>query len=242
MHRCLAVLAALSVCPWFVLPGIAARGQADVANKVTAINVCLDPDETMLKHAKAANERLRMAHPSGYSLDATHRPHITCLQCFVKSADLGKVYAAIDKIMTVEKPAAWKLKASKYYYLPSGDMGLAGIVIEPTDDLIRFQKKVIDAVVPFIVETGDKTAFFTTKGEPDLEPSLFDYVKGYVSKASGKRFNPHVTVGLAKKDYLDAMLKERFEAFKFSPSGLSVCQLGNYGTARKQLKGWKFSP
>jgi hypothetical protein len=29
----------------------------------------------------------------------------------------------------------WKLKAFKYYYLPWKDIGLGGIVVEPTDDL-----------------------------------------------------------------------------------------------------------
>jgi 2'-5' RNA ligase len=239
MLRSPAVFVGLGVALLLGLPGNAARGRSDEPSKVIAINVALDPDDMMLERAKAANERLRNAFRKGYSLDESRRPHVTCLQCFVKTADLDKLYAALDKVMAVEKPSALKMKATKYYYLPAGDMGLAGIVIEPTEDIVRFQKKVIDAVGPFTAETGDKAAFFTTKEDPDLEPSLIDYVKGYVSKASGKGFNPHVTIGLAKRDYLDAMLMEKFEGFTFSPAGLSVYQLGNYGTARKQLKGWK---
>ena len=53
---------------------------------------------------------------------------------------------------------------------------------------------------------------------------------------------PHVTVGVARKEYLDAMLAEPFDAFTFSLAGASVYQLGNYGTARKQLKTWAFGP
>jgi hypothetical protein len=53
---------------------------------------------------------------------------------------------------------------------------------------------------------------------------------------------PHVSVGLATKDYLNAMLAEPFDAFTFSLLGASVYQLGNYGTARKQLKSWAFEP
>lgn len=233
-------LALVSLCVGLLLglPGNAAMGRADEPIKVTAINVSLDPDETMLKYAKSANERLLKAYRMGFALDESHRPHITCLQTFVKTAEFDKVYAAIDKILAEEKPTAWKLKAIKYYYMSSGDMGLAGIVIEPTEDLLRFQKKVIDAVDPFTVDTGDKTAFFTTKKEPEIEPSLIAYVKGFASKSSGKRYNPHVTIGLAKKDYLEAMLKENFEPFTFSPGGVSVYQLGNYGTARKQFRCW----
>jgi 2'-5' RNA ligase len=58
---------------------------------------------------------------------------------------------------------------------------------------------------------------------------------------SGNRsanFDPHVTIGIASKDYLKKMLAESFDVFTFSPAGVSVYQLGNFGTARKQLKAW----
>ncbi|MFM9101715.1 MAG: hypothetical protein ACKOPS_10410 [Cyanobium sp.] len=50
---------------------------------VTAIDVLLEPDATMLAHAEAANARLLEVFPQGFALDEAHRPHITLLQCFV---------------------------------------------------------------------------------------------------------------------------------------------------------------
>jgi hypothetical protein len=47
---------------------------------------------------------------------------------------------------------------------------------------------------------------------------------------------PHVTTGLAPREYLDKMLAEPFETFTFSPAGVSVYHLGHYGTAAKKLK------
>ena len=41
-------------------------------------------------------------------------------------------------------------------------------------------------------------------------------------------------------DDLNKMLDEPFKIFTFSPAAVSVYQLGNYGTARKQLKTWNF--
>jgi hypothetical protein len=38
------------------------------------------------------------------------------------------------------------LKAFKYYYIPSPPVGLAGIVVEPTEDLLRLQQKIIEVV------------------------------------------------------------------------------------------------
>jgi hypothetical protein len=205
----------------------------------TAIDILLDPDAMLLEHARAANERLRKVYPEGFALDASHQPHITCLQRFVKTADLPKVYEAIDKVLVDEKPTTWKLKARGYYYIPFNDLGLAGIVIEPTNDLIRFQKKLIDAVEPFTVKSGTKAAFATTKKDPEINQPTIDYVKSFVPDASGGKFNPHVTIGLASQEYLKQMLDEPFEAFTFSPAGVSVYQLGNLGTARKKLRSWE---
>ena len=36
--------------------------------------------------------------PKGFALDATHRPHVTLLQRFVRTADLDKIYAAAGKV------------------------------------------------------------------------------------------------------------------------------------------------
>src|ERR1700754_3824689 len=147
MHRYLTSLAALSFSLLVVQPVHAQP--AGGAGPVTAIDTLLDPDATMIKHAQAANERLRKSFPKGFALGKEHQPHISVLQRYVRTADLNKVYEAVGKVLAGEKPATWKLRAYKYYYIPWQGIGLAGIVIEPTDDLIRYQQKLVDAVAPF---------------------------------------------------------------------------------------------
>jgi hypothetical protein len=39
--------------------------------------------------ANALNDRLRGDYPAGYSLDATHAPHVSLLQRFVRATDLA---------------------------------------------------------------------------------------------------------------------------------------------------------
>jgi hypothetical protein len=56
------------------------------------------------------------------------------------------------------------------------------------------------------------------------------------------KFIPHVTVGVAPPEDVKKMLNEKFDAFTFSPVGVSVYQLGNFGTARKKLKSWELKP
>ncbi len=215
-----------------------AAAKAAEPNAVTAIDILLEPDATMINHAVAANERLRKNYPEGFALDETHRPHITILQRYVKTTELDKVYEAVGIALAGAKPTEWKLKASKYSLMPAKDLGLGGIVIEPTEDLIKLQQKMIDAVAPFTVKTATGAAFVTTKEDPDINQPTIDFVADFVPIASGKKFNPHVTIGLATQDYLKMMLDEKFEQFTFSPVGVSIYQLGNFGTARTKLKGW----
>jgi hypothetical protein len=238
-------LAALTVGVLALLIGTARTARADepnpTPNPVTAIDILLDPDSTMIARAEEDNARLLKNFPKGFTIDETHQPHISCLQRYVNTADLDKVYAAIDKVLSEENPASWKLKAYKYYYLPDKDIGLAGIVIQPTDDLLRYQQKLIDAVAPYTVDTGSAAAYVTTKEDPDINQPTIDYVAHFVPDEVGDKFNPHVTIGIGTKDYLDKMMDEKFDEFTFSPVGVSVYHLGNFGTAREKLHSWNLA-
>ena len=169
------------------LLGNAERSTAQ-QNPVTAIDVALEPDATMIQHAKANNARLLKAYPKGFALDATHNPHITMLQQFVRTADLDKVYAAANKALAGENPTSWKLKAFKYYYIPDPPIGVAGIVVEPTDDLLRLQQKIIDALAPFAVKTGTAAAFVSTEDGRDIQRVL-DRLRG---QFCGDRIGPEI--------------------------------------------------
>ena len=207
-------------------------------NSVTAIDVLLEPDQTMLDHAAAVNARLLKEFPTGFPLDAQHRPHITLLQRFVRTADLEKVYAATEKVLAGFDLKRMKLEAFKHYYIPDGATGLAGLVVKPTPELIELQGKVIAAVAPFTVETGESNAFVTTPDDLIINPALIAYVSAFVPKGTDENFNPYVTTGVGPREYLDKMLKEPFETFTFSPARAAVYQLGQFGTAAKKLKEW----
>ena len=217
-------------------------GRAIAADaSVTAIDILLKPDATMLQHAAATNERLLKVFPKGFALDASHRPHITLVQRFVLTENLDKVYAAVGKVFASANVTGLKLEAFKYYYIPDKDLGLSGIVIKPTPELLKLEQQVIDAVAPFTVKTGTSAAFVTGK-DPVINPLLIKYVEVFVPEHSGEHFEPHVTTGLATREYLDKMLAEPFENFTFSPAGAAVYHLGHYGTAAKKLKQWDLKP
>jgi hypothetical protein len=212
------------------------------ATPVTAIDILLEPDATMLQHAADNNARLLAVFPKGFALDATHHPHITLIQRFVRTADLDKVYGAVGKVLAGASVNAMKLEAFKYYYIPAGELGVAGIVARPTPELLKLQADIIAAAAPFTVETGPIGAFTAAHDDPALDVQMIDYVSAFVQKASGEHFNPHVTTGVAPREYLDQMLAEPFAPFTFSPAGAAVYQLGPFGTAAKKLKEWDLQP
>lgn len=209
---------------------------------VTAIDILLEPDTTMLRYAEANNARLLTVYPGGFALDAAHRPHITMIQCFVRTADLEEVYAAAGKVLASASVNGMKLEAFKYYYAPAGAVGVAGICAKPTPEILKLQAEIIAAVKPFMAGTGPIGAFTAPHNDPATDAAIIEYVSTFVPKLSGENFNPHVSTGTAPKQYLDTMLTEPFESFTFSPAGAAVYQLGPFGTAAKKLKEWQLKP
>lgn len=139
---------------------------ATAPSEITAIDILLEPNEAMLKHAAKNNERLLKAYPKGFALDATHTPHVTLLQCFVRTTDLDRVYAAAHKALAEADVHKIKLEAFKYYYAPAGELGVAGISAKPTTEIINLQAAIVAAVKPFMVEVGSIDAFTASHGNP----------------------------------------------------------------------------
>jgi phosphoglycolate phosphatase-like HAD superfamily hydrolase len=214
---------------------------ATVPAVITAIDVLLQPDTTMLKHAAANNARLLAEFPEGFALDEAHTPHITMLQCFVRTEDLDQVNAAVEKVLADAKINTMELEAFKYYYAPGGKVGVAGICAKPTPAIQKLQADIIAAVKPFTAESGTIGAFTASHNDPATDAALISYVSTFVPKMSGENFNPHVSTGVAPIAYLDAMLTEPFDEFTFSPAGAAVYQLGPFGTAARKIKVWNLT-
>jgi phosphoserine phosphatase len=210
---------------------------ASAAPAITAIDILLEPDAVMLRHAAAENARLLKIYPKGFALDAMHSPHITMLQCFVRTADLDKLYAAEGKVFA--GIGTMKLEAFKRYYIPAGGgLGVAGICARPTSEILKLQAEVIAAAGPFNLRGGPIGAFTAGHDDPAIDAAIIHYVSAYEQIGAGEKFNPHVSTGNAPTADLDKIIAEPFESFTFSPVGAAVYQLGPYGTAAKKLKAW----
>lgn len=203
--------------------------------ELIAIDVLIQPGPKMMEEAEVWNARMREQAPDGFALDEEHAPHVTLLQCFVARSDLPRVLAVVDELRSTYKLETLEMTATGLYYIPTGDRGLAGIVIEPSDRLLALQAVVIASLDNYMRKGGGEAAFVPDKSGAAFDAALFEYVDTFVPTQSGASFNPHVTIGLAPRVWLDEEKGKPFQRFTFGAEGLAVYQLGNFGTASKRL-------
>lgn len=94
--------------------------------ELTAIDILLNPDETMVKRAVEINKRMLTEFPEGFQLDESHIPHVSVLQRYVRTKDLKKVYDAVERVITAKNVVSLQLNAAQIKCLASsGTQGLA---------------------------------------------------------------------------------------------------------------------
>jgi len=84
----------------------------------------------------------------------------------------------------------------------------------------QLQVDVIAATKPFTGETATIDAFTAPQATPALDKALIDCVSTFDPKVFGAKINPHISIGVAPKDYFDKMVAEPFERFSFRPQAL----------------------
>jgi len=210
-------------------------------NAMTAVDILLEPDASMLAMAARYNARLLASIPSppGFALDENHRPHITTLQRYVRTADLDQVHAAIQCVLASVDLSSLTLTAHGLAHMETQpSIGIGAIVVTPGAEVLDFQARLIDALLPFSERGGSPDAFVRTDAEPDINDETVEYIENYVPEHSGKNYLAHVTVGIAKTEHLTAFESEPFEPLTFSASAISIYQLGNNGVAARRLRSW----
>jgi len=207
---------------------------------LTAIDILVNPDGAALQQARAWNARMRESVADGFALDASHQPHITTLQRYVRTTDLDGVYVAIEKTLAATDTSALSYQAVAIKHGDWGvpGQGLAVILVQPSPQVLDFQAALLATVSPFTESGGTAAAFVTDPGE-DISQSTLDWVDGFAPAQIGPgRYTAHITVGFATLDDLEAIEAEPFDAFTVHPAGVAVYHLGNSGAARTQLKAW----
>jgi hypothetical protein len=210
---------------------------------LTAIDTLINPDASMMARAKEVNQRVLQSvpPPQGFALDEHHQPHITVLQRYVETSHLDDVFEAVGKLVGSVDASSLTFTTIGIHHMEVAaypGIGLSGIVVKPSDAVLDFQTKLIEALKPFTRSGGTGEAYVRTEAEPDINDATINYIENYVPDHSGPNYIAHVTCGLATLDDLKTIEAEPMDPLTFGPAGISVYQLGNNGTAAKHLKDW----
>jgi hypothetical protein len=206
------------------------KGAAMKTGKIVAINVLLLPDRQMSARAREINSQLRQTYPQGFALDASHVPHISILHRYVSAETLPKVLAAVAQAAAKYPSGGWTLTASGLESSPWQGHQVTSIKVQKTPELAALQDELVAALRPYAVESGGPDAFVTTPGEPTVGEQTIEYVRTFVEKQTGEHYQPHITAGIS-----DSRPAGEFKPMQFKVERLAVYQLGNIGTARKEL-------
>jgi len=211
--------------------------------ELTAIDILINPDDDALARARALNARMLRSVQDGFSLDSTHAPHVTTLQRFVRTADLDRVYDAVEKTIAGTDVSALKLRAIAIRHADWGVLGqgLAVLQIQPNAAVLDYQARLLGAVSPYVESAGTAEAFVIDADDPAISQSTIDWVEGFVPAQIGAAYVPHITVGFATLADLKEIEAAAFDAFDVHPVSVAVYHLGNNGTARQLLKAWPLS-
>lgn len=207
---------------------------------VIAVNVLLLPDHDTSARAKQINGVLRQSYPDGFALDASHVPHISVLHGYVQTKRLADVYRSVAKVSAKHPLAGKQLAIDGLEPKPWNAQSLTNIKVEKTPELEAFQADLIAALSPYLVAAGDTSAFFRSKGDSEVDRQTIEYVATFVQKHSGSRFEPHITVGISDAETARQVAAQQKVPASLTIAAVAVFQLGNVGTARKEL--WHDSP
>jgi len=204
-------------------------------SKLIAINVLLTPDSKMGTHAKMMNQVVKENYPNGFAFDDSHTPHITLVQAFVTEADINAVTVAVNKAINEGPKLPIRLEAIGLETSKMGGIGVLSFTIKKSPDLSQLAFVVLKAVKPFAKNGGTKAAFVNT-GKEEINDETVKYVAKFLTDKVEDKYSPHLTVGLAKEDFIKKYREEKpFQNFEFEAENVGIYQLGNFGTARKRL-------
>jgi hypothetical protein len=207
---------------------------------VTAINVVIEPDAATRARARVLNARLRRTMPEGFALDATHAPHITVLQRYVRTPELEQVLDAVGAVVTGADLTSLDLRAARIAHAEwdTPGLGIASLMLGRDPRLLALQGRLIAALAPFAATQGTTAAFVTDSEEAGVNATTIGYVARFVPDHCASNYEAHLSIGMARRRDLEAVAAEPFEPFDVRAEGVAVFQLGNNGTARRRLRAW----
>ena len=182
------------------------------------------------------NRRVTSEAKSGFLFDASHRPHITLLQDFIRAEHIDALAQEISEL--TEKvdflaPAAVKGFGRGGHYLD--DLWAPSIELQKTEPLMALHQEVHGRSQRFSQSQQYSSGLFS---EPTNDKCQ-SYVKNFRSGPSLEKFCPHITLAIAPEQTLGDYAAGLQWPAEIEMDSLVLAQMGHYCTVGSAYKEWK---
>ncbi|MCY4077811.1 MAG: 2'-5' RNA ligase family protein [Acidobacteria bacterium] len=201
--------------------------------RLLALDVALLLPAPAARAVGRLNARLQ-APPAGFAFDATHLPHVTLVQQFVRDADMPVVLPRLGRVATRTPPLALRGTG-----LQRGRT-TTSLSVEGGTALRALHDRLLACLAPHATPpaggsgvAGDALAgAFVADGEPPRGGDI-EWVTRFRTRAAGDRFEPHVTLGVGALD------RGAVPPIAFTATELAACHLGRFCSCRRVLGAWR---
>ena len=230
-----------------------------------AINICLLPPplHSIYQRAHALQPLLQSLYPSSYVFSSTRFAHVTVVQAYIERSSLPSLLTALTAQLhshpnPPHTPLTLRMRRELVPGGPSEGLYVPSIAIDLTPALSSLHQRVMEAVRPFRVsdassplmsEGAKRGAFYREDGEAPVCATIVEYVGHFEERSAGERYYPHVSLGLLDEAHvgeLGRVEREQLQRTATTDGGdafeqpwtverLSIFQLGDWGTVRRQL-------
>ena len=177
--------------------------------------------------ARAEAERLNAgfehAPDAGFRFDASHHPHVTLSQHFVRRERLAEVRALVGGAAAGFRSFEVRVTGAR-----AGRTSQV-LTVEASAPLRALHAGLMDALRA--EETAGGAEAFQTDGAPARVADAA-WVAGFRERSSHARYDPHVTIGIGDRSISTA-------PFGFRAEEIALCRLGRFCTCRDRLASWK---
>ncbi len=196
--------------------------------------VLIPPKEIITKIIKLNRKLKRDYNDTRIVLDKEKCfPHISLLMGILPEENLPLAQKILTQIDLTAQRINLSLTNLVSEDIPAKDrtLKIAGFELSKSGLLYKLHEDILKKIRPYLLEKNISKEMMYGSFEIDEKdtPWMFPYIKNFKKNSSGKKFNPHITIGdgeVKKPDYLP---------LSFTADRLAICHLGNYCTCRKIL-------
>ena len=187
-----------------------------------AVDVAILPPPIVSEAAIRLSAALPASESKGLQLDAKHLPHITLTQQFVRATEVGRVAAAIARVLRDRAPLPLVVTG------PGRGSSSVWMQVGATPALLDLHRDLMDALERFERSGANSSAFV----DGSARAGDVKWVSQFRHYSSYSRYQPHVTLGHATK-------LPHITPAAFNADTIALCHLGRFCSCREVLESWR---